>query len=74
MAKHTTRDRVWSAALHLRETQTYFTVEDVVEAAELDGEVSERTVRDCLNTMGEMGHLSGNGAGRQRRVWSHPVR
>lgn len=69
----TKRDRIWRSALHLRlatESEAArerldlsdqygipgFTVGDVVE--DVDGPASERTVRDCLNAMVELGELS----------------
>jgi hypothetical protein len=56
MTKHTKRDKIWSAALRLREKGA-FTVEHVLFAASL-GESSERTARDVLNTMADMDFLN----------------
>jgi hypothetical protein len=63
MTKHTTRDEIWNAALALAEQardadsyrQRRVEVDDVL--AEIDADPSRRTVRDCLATMAEMGHL-----------------
>lgn len=55
MTTHTKRDLVWSAALQLAATGK-FDVEDVLRVAELD-DASERTGRDVLATMTDMGHL-----------------
>lgn len=69
----TKRDRIWHAALSLREateTETErdqlglsdkygipgFTAENV--QAEIPAQVGDRTVRDCLNAMVELGELS----------------
>lgn len=66
----TKRDRIWRAALDIaREIDTDpdtdytdkygfpgFTVSDV--AADLDEPITDRTIRDCLSSMAELGVLS----------------
>jgi hypothetical protein len=63
MTKHTTRDKIWSEALKLaaevEDSDSYrrrFGWEDV--AKRLDDPPSDRTIRDTLSTMEELGHLS----------------
>ena len=56
MTKHTKRDKLWNAALELREKGA-FEVEHVLFVASLDRD-SERTARDVLNTMADMGQLN----------------
>jgi hypothetical protein len=72
MTKHTKRDRVWDAALRLAE-RGKFTIGDVLDAADLPAS-SERTARDTLTTMVELGHLeqgswSPDHASPSRRCW-----
>jgi hypothetical protein len=66
MAKHTTRDQVWNAALEYvsewedlevseRENRYGFTAPELIEAKEL--EATKKTVRDTLDTMSDMGWL-----------------
>jgi hypothetical protein len=80
MTKHTKRDVIWSASLRLSD-RGKFTISDVIETANLN-ESSERTARDVLTTMVELGHLQtanykhkpephGSGA-YQRRIWHEP--
>lgn len=80
MTKQTKRDLIWSAAIRLGE-RGKFTISDVIETADLD-ESSERTARDTLTTMVELGHLEtatykfkpkphGSGA-YKRRIWHDP--
>lgn len=80
MTKHTKRDIIWSAAIRLAE-RGKFVISDVLETAELS-ESSERTARDVLTTMVELGHLEtamykfkpqpyGDGA-YERRLWHSP--
>ena len=57
MTKHTKRDRVWNAALNLGWNRDVFALSDVMDAADLPSE-SERTARDVLTTMAEMGVLT----------------
>ncbi|WP_135855046.1 DNA adenine methylase [Halorussus salinus] len=67
----TQRDRIWDAALRLLEFERTFRSTDVQEA--IDGEPpAERTVRNTLDAMEELGLLSSKGgAGRAPRVF-HP--
>jgi hypothetical protein len=62
MTKHTTRDQIWNAVLELKaekaDESSYnrkFEASEV--AARIDADPSDRTVRDTLKTMVEMGHL-----------------
>ena len=55
MTKHTKRDKIWSAAIHLSKDGK-FTVKEVLSEAGLE-ESSERTARDVLITMNDLGHL-----------------
>lgn len=62
MTKHTTRDEIWHAVLTLVEErsdvsgfQARFEKDDVRER--LDSDPSDRTLRDALNTMVELGHI-----------------
>ena len=63
MARHTRRDLVWDAALRIRNERKHadrdidrdFHVGDVLERIEID--VSDRHVRDTLDTMAELGWL-----------------
>lgn len=55
MTKHTKRDKIWNAALTLGDTGK-FTIEDTMRVADIDTS-SERTTRDVLTTMVEMGWL-----------------
>lgn len=61
MTKHTNRDRIWSEALKLAEDgangpRPRFGWEDVADR--LEDPPSDRTIRDTLGTMAELGHLS----------------
>lgn len=64
MTKHTSRDRVWKAALEIREEdderewrsgKRRFTPSDVRER--IDDPPSDKTIRDVLMTMTDMGFL-----------------
>ncbi|PGF13799.1 hypothetical protein CP556_25050 [Natrinema sp. CBA1119] len=62
MAKNTTRDQIWNATLQLAEEKKdegtwsrRFTWEDVVQR--LEAEPSNRTIRDTLSTIAEMGWI-----------------
>lgn len=68
MAKHTTRDKVWNAALEYaeewsemdrnsRESDYGFSPEELKREKDLDA--SEKTIADTLLTMRDMGWLSG---------------
>ena len=57
MTKHTKRDKIWSAAIHLSKDGK-FTVKEVLSEAGLE-ESSERTARDVLITMNERLSASG---------------
>lgn len=79
MAKHTRRDLVWDAALHIRNERRYedraidreFHVGDVL--ARLDIEVSDRHVRDTLDTMADLGWLEKYPrGGRSPATFQHP--
>lgn len=61
MATYTTRDKIWNVAL----TKGSVHPSDFSEALE----ISERTARDCLETMHEMGWLKKKGG-----KGSEPVR
>ena len=69
MTKHTKRDRVWDAALRLA-ADGKFELDEVLAAADLD-ESSERTARDVLITMAELGRIDRRVPeyGRQRSEW-----
>jgi len=60
MAKLTSRDLIWNIAL----------MNDSITAAEMEEkiDVSERTARDCLQTMHEMGWLQKHGGNGTRPV------
>lgn len=54
MAKETSRDRIWTAAMKKRGE---YRPADIVEEIG----VGERTVRDCLNYMADRGYLERSG-------------
>lgn len=56
MTKHTTRDRVWNQALQFAMSGKEFRLDQIQMAISED--VSDRTVRDTLNTMVDHGWLS----------------
>jgi hypothetical protein len=75
MAKHTTRDRIWHAALELAreredETSPYRRRFEIGEVERrLDDNLSRRTVRDTLATMADLGDLE---RGRKRGTYEPP--
>jgi hypothetical protein len=56
MAKHTGRDLVWDRALQHAINEESFKLDEIAEHESVD--VSERTIRDTLNTLTELGWLS----------------
>lgn len=70
MAKHTTRDQIWHAALTIAESGSRFRASHVMAKID-DADPSDRTVRDCLKTMVEYGYLDGEDADhRIGEYWS----
>lgn len=68
MAQLTTRDYIWNAGIELAEETREddglyptFSVADVRGALPDDVQTSDRTIRDTLNSMTELGHLSRRG-------------
>lgn len=66
MAKHTTRDKIWNAAIEYgkewedtdfseRQNRYGFTSGELIDMKDL--EASQKTVTDCLITMAEMGYF-----------------
>ena len=55
MTQHTGRDAVWDAAVQTVMSEESFYVTDIVQTDSVD--VSERTVRDTLKTMADLGWL-----------------
>ena len=71
MTKHTKRDAIWSAALKLGE-RGVFEVEHVLFAAGLT-ERSERTAKDVLVAMFDLGHLKRGRSFRSKKShWRSP--
>lgn len=64
---NTDRDKVWDAALKLRENHTSrrdgFHIRDVQE--QIAGDVNQKVVENTLNTMASYGHLKKEGGGWQ---------
>jgi len=65
MTKYTSRDYIWHETLQLAEERRdashwnrFFGWEDVAER--IDGSPSERTIRDALATMAELGNIEEN--------------
>ncbi|WP_147298802.1 MULTISPECIES: hypothetical protein [unclassified Haloferax] len=77
MAKHTTRDKIWSTALHVAHSRKdreipadrEFGHREVMES--LDVEVSEKTVRDCLQSIRSEGWLRSPGTGIYHAPGAH---
>lgn len=78
MAKHTSRDAVWSEALKLAERRRgrrrglhgdTFTPSQVAARIDEDQRPSDRTVRDVVATMADLGHLE---RGRSQGCYRHP--
>ena len=66
MAKHTTRDKIWNAAIEYRRewedtdfaerrNRYGFTTGELIDMKDL--EASQKTVSDCLMTMADMGYF-----------------
>lgn len=71
----TNRDRIWTTALDWAKRSGYFTAEELHDnmSAEIDDPPSERTVRNTLNAMAELGYLEGfGGGGRAYKEFSLP--
>lgn len=67
MTQHTSRDHIWNHALAVAEEKRgesswsrYFGWADVAERFDEDDAPSERTIRDTLATMADLGHLEEN--------------
>jgi len=67
MAKHTTRDKIWNAAIEYRKewedtdfaerrNRYGFTAGELIDMKGL--EASQKTVTDCLMTMADMGYFN----------------
>jgi hypothetical protein len=70
MARNTTRDQIWNAALEILDETAideWFRPADV--QSRLDSKVSDRTLRDTLNSMWEMGHLDRKGGHGPVQAW-----
>jgi hypothetical protein len=70
MAKLTTRDRVWSTALRIAsgdvEVDSFYGFGQMDVAAAMDEPPSEKTIRETLQSMAELGHLQVLRQGRYR--------
>lgn len=56
MTKHTARDSVWHVAIQRATNEESFKITEISEEESLD--TSNRTIRDTLNTMADLGWLS----------------
>jgi len=73
MTRHTTRDRIWNAALDVaeeksRESSSWsrsFSASDVAERFDDEDAPAVRTIRDTLATMADLGWLDGETRHRQ---------
>lgn len=73
MTRHTTRDRIWNAALAVAERKSHessswsrsFSATDVAEGFDDEDAPAIRTIRDTLATMAEMGRIDGETRHRQ---------
>lgn len=82
MTKHTKRDYVWTAALHLRDevagSNRRFGVDDIREHIEemyapgIDGPPGEQAVHDVLVTMYDLGELDGRIENPERSAFAPP--